>query len=212
MDFRKTIETTGTCRFYKADPVPDDVLRRVVDAARFAPTGGNRQGVRFLLVRDAAKRKALRDLYVPLWEQYASKAVAKPGAPLPKLIANADHMARHLDEIPVHVIVCAQTGDLMATDRHLDRVSVVAGASIYPSVQNLLLAARTEGLGTALTTLLCAVEPKVKELLSIPDKVATAALIAMGYPEKGFPQKLAQSRKPVSEIAFGDKYGAKLFD
>jgi nitroreductase len=211
MEFRETIETTGTCRFYKTDAVPDDVLKRVVDAARFAPTGGNRQGVRFLLVRDAAKRKALRDLYVPLWEQYASRAVAHPGAPLPKLLANADHMARHLDEIPVHVVVCAQTGDLMATDRHLERVSVVAGASIYPSVQNLLLAARTEGLGTALTTLLCAVEPKVKELLSIPDKVATAALIALGYPEKGFPKKLALSRKPVSEIAFADTYGNPAF-
>lgn len=211
MDFRETIETTGTCRFYKTDPVPDDVLKRVVDAARFAPTGGNRQGVRFLLVRDAAKRKALRDLYVPLWEQYASRAVSKPGAPLPKLLANADHMARNLEKVPVHVVVCAQTGDLMATDRHLDRVSVVAGASIYPSVQNLLLAARTEGLGTALTTLLCAVEPKVKELLAIPDNVATAALIAMGYPEKGFPKKLAQSRKPASEIAFGDTYGTAIF-
>ena len=209
MNFRETIETTGTCRFYLSDPVPDEVLRRVIDAARYAPTGGNRQGVRFLVVRDAAKRRALRDLYLPLWEQYASRAVAKPGAPLPKLLQDADHMARHLDEVPVHVVVCAQTADLMATDRHLERVSVVAGASIYPSVQNLLLAARTEGLGTALTTLLCAVEPKVKELLAIPDNVATAALIPLGYPAKAFPKKL--SRRPVEEIAFADTYGAPLF-
>lgn len=209
MNFRETIETTGTCRFYLSDPVPDDALRRVIDAARFAPTGGNRQGVRFLIVRDAAKRRALRDLYLPLWEQYASRAVSKPGAPLPRMLQNADHMARHLDEVPVHVVVCAQTADLMATDRHLERVSVVAGASIYPSVQNLLLAARAEGLGTALTTLLCAVEPKVKELLAIPDGVATAALIPLGYPAKGFPKKL--SRRPVEEIAFADTYGAPLF-
>jgi len=209
MDFRETIETTGTCRFYLSDPVPDDALRRVIDAARFAPTGGNRQGVRFLVVRDAAKRRALRDLYLPLWEQYASRAVAKPGAPLPRMLQNADHMARHLDEAPVLIVVCAQTADLMATDRHLERVSVVAGASIYPSVQNLLLAARTEGLGTALTTLLCAVEPKVKELLAIPDGVATAALIPLGYPSKGFPKKL--SRRPVEEIAFADTYGVPLF-
>lgn len=209
MNFRETIETTGTCRFYLSDPIPDDALRRVIDAARFAPTGGNRQGVRFLIVRDAAKRRALRDLYLPLWEQYASRAVSKPGAPLPRMLQNADHMARHLDEVPVHVVVCAQTADLMATDRHLERVSVVAGASIYPSVQNLLLAARAEGLGTALTTLLCAVEPKVKELLAIPDGVATAALIPLGYPAKGFPKKL--SRRPVEEIAFADTYGAPLF-
>jgi nitroreductase len=209
MDFRATIETTGTCRFYLPDPVPMDVLRRVVDAARFAPTGGNRQGVRFVVVTDAAKRRALRDLYLPLWEQYSSRAVTQPGAPLPKLLQNADHMARHLDEVPVHLVVCARTADLMATDRHLDRVSVVAGASIYPSVQNLLLAARTEGLGTALTTLLCAVEPKVKELLTIPDGVATAALIPLGYPAKGFPKKL--SRRPIEEIAFSDSYGRALF-
>lgn len=209
MDFLEAARTTYTCRYYRPDPVPAEVLRRVLDAARFAPTGGNRQGVRFLLVRDAARRRALRDLYVPLWEQYASRAVARPGAPLPRLLRGADHMARHLDEVPVHVVVCAQVADLMATDRHLDRVSVVAGASIYPSVQNLLLAARTEGLGTALTTLLCAVEPKVKELLGIPDAVATAALVALGYPEKGFPKALP--RRPVEEIAFADTYGAPLF-
>lgn len=209
MDLRETIETTGTCRYYRPDPVPRDVLRRVIDAARFAPTGGNRQGVRFIIVEDASRRRALRDLYLPLWEQYASRAVARPGAPLPKLLQSADDMARHLDEVPVLVVVCAQLADLMATDRHLERLSVVAGASIYPSVQNLLLAARAEGLGTALTTLLCAVEPKVKELLSIPDGIATAALIPMGYPARGFPKKL--SRRPVEEIAFVDSYGAPLF-
>lgn len=208
MDFRETIETTGTCRFYTTDPVPDDALRRVLDATRWAPTGGNRQGVRFLVVRDAGKRRALADLYLPLWEQYASRAVAKPGAPLPKLLQNADHMARHLHEVPVHIVVCAQTADLMATDRHLDRVSVVAGASIYPSVQNLLLAARAEGLGTALTTLLCAVEPKVKTLLSIPDGVATAALIPLGWPAKGFPKKL--SRRPLEESVYLDEWGGPL--
>jgi len=209
MDFRETIETTGTCRYFRPDPIPEDVLRRVLDAARWAPTGGNRQGVRFVVVRDAAKRQALRDLYVPLWEQYSSRAVSKPGAPLPKLLQSADDMARSLHEVPVLLVVCAQTADLMATDRHLERVSVVAGASIYPSVQNLLLAARSEGLGTALTTLLCAVEPKVKELLAIPGDVATAALIPLGYPAKGFPKKL--SRRPVEEIAFADTYGAPLF-
>lgn len=209
MDLFDAMKTTGTCRYFRTDPVPDDVLRRVLDATRYAPTGGNRQGVRFLVVRDAAKRLALAELYLPLWQQYASRAVVKPGAPLPRLLENADHMAKHLHEVPVHVVVCAQTADLMATDRHLDRVSVVAGASIYPSVQNLLLAARAEGLGTALTTLLCAVEPKVKELLAIPDYVATAALVPLGYPEKDFPKKLG--RRPIEETVYLDTYGEKLF-
>ena len=209
MELFETMRTTGTCRHFRSDPVPDDVLKRVFDHARFAPTGGNRQGVRFVVVRDEAKRRALAELYLPLWQQYASRAVAKPGAPLPRMLENADHMAKHLHEVPVHVIVCAQTADLMATDRHLDRVSVVAGASIYPAVQNLLLAARAEGLGTALTTLLCAVEPKVKELLAIPDYALTAAFIPLGYPEKEFPQKLG--RRPVEESVFADTYGERLF-
>ena len=209
MDFREVIQTTGACRRYRPDPVPDDVLARVLDAARWAPTGGNRQGVRFLAVRDAVKKKALRDLYVPLWEQYVARAGARPGAPLPKLVAAADHMARHLDEVPVLLVVCAHLGDLLATDRHLERLTVVGGASIYPSLQNVLLAARAEGLGTALTTLLCAVEPQVKELLDIPADVLTAALVPLGYPVEPFPTKLA--RRPLSEICFGDAWGEPAF-
>jgi len=208
MDFREVIETTSTCRFYRTDPIPDDVLRRVLDATRWAPTGGNRQGVRFIAVRDAVKRRALCYIYRPLWELYAGRAAARPGAPVPKLLANADHMARHLDEVPVLVVVCAQLADLMATDRHLDRLTIVGGASVYPSVQNLLLAARAEGLGTALTTLLCAVEPQVKSLLAIPEGIATAAMVPMGYPAKPFPKRLG--RKPLEESAYGDGWGAPL--
>jgi nitroreductase len=208
MDFRDVIETTGTCRFYRPDPIPDDVLARVLDGARYAPTGGNRQGVRFIVVRDAAKRRQLKDWYLPLWERYSGQATGRPGAPKPKLLENADHFARHLDEVPALIIVCAHLGDIMATDRHLDRLSIVGGASVYPSVQNLLLGARAEGLGTALTTLLCALEAQVKEAFGIPDGVATAALVAMGYPAKGFPKKLA--RRPLTEIAFADSWGAAL--
>lgn len=209
MEFREVVQTTGACRYYRADPVPDGVLARVLDAARWAPTGGNRQGVRFVVVRDAAKRRALRDLYVPLWEQYVARATARPGAPLPKLIQAADHMARHLDEVPVLLVVCAHLDDLLATDRHLDRLSVVAGGSIYPSVQNVLLAAREEGLGTALTTLLCAVEPQVKELLAIPDGVLTAALVPLGYPARPLPKKL--KRRPLADLCFADTWGEPAF-
>jgi nitroreductase len=209
MEFREVIETAGTCRYYRPDAIPEDVLRRVLDGARWAPTGGNRQGVRFLVVRDPGKKRALRDLYVPLWEQYVSRASARPGAPLPALLQRADDFARALHETPVLIVVCAQLADVLATDRHLDRLSIVGGASVYPSVQNLILSARAEGLGTALTTLLCAVEPQVKELLAIPDGVATGALVALGYPARGFPKKL--SRRPVTEIAFADRWGEALF-
>lgn len=208
MDLRDVIETTGTCRFYRPDPVPDDVLLRILDATRYAPTGGNRQGVRFIAVRDPAKRRQLQEWYLALWEQYMTRATTRPGAPLPRLLANADHFARHLADVPVLIVVCAQLADLLATDRHLDRLTIVGGASVYPAVQNLLLAARGEGLGTALTTLLCAVEPQVVALLGIPDGVATAAMVALGYPAREFPRRLA--RRPLAETCFAEVYGTPL--
>ena len=208
MEFLDVLHTTPTCRYYRPDPVPDDVLRRVLDGARWAPTGGNRQGVRFLVVRDAARRRRLKELYLPLWEQYAERSRDVSDVPRPRMLANADHMARHLDEIPALIVVCARLADLLATDRHLDRLTIVGGASVYPAVQNVLLAARAEGLGTALTTLLCAVEPQVKELYGIPEGIATAALVALGWPERPFPQKL--SRRPLEEICFAEDWGTPL--
>ena len=208
MEFLDVLHTTPTCRYYRPDPVPDDVLRRVLDGARWAPTGGNRQGVRFLVVRDAARRRRLKELYLPLWEQYAERSRDVSDVPRPRMLANADHMARHLDEIPALIVVCARLADLLATDRHLDRLTIVGGASVYPAVQNVLLAARAEGLGTALTTLLCAVEPPVKELFGIPEGIATAALVALGWPERPFPQKL--SRRPLEEICFAEDWGTPL--
>ena len=208
MEFLDVLHTTPTCRYYRPDPVPDDVLRRVLDGARWAPTGGNRQGVRFLVVRDAARRRRLKELYLPLWEQYAERSRDVSDVPRPRMLANADHMARPLDEIPALIVVCARLADLLATDRHLDRLTIVGGASVYPAVQNVLLAARAEGLGTALTTLLCAVEPQVKELFGIPEGIATAALVALGWPERPFPQKL--SRRPLEEICFAEDWGTPL--
>ena len=208
MEFLDVLHTTPTCRYYRPDPVPDVVLRRVLDGARWAPTGGNRQGVRFLVVRDAARRRRLKELYLPLWEQYAERSRDVSDVPRPRMLANADHMARHLDEIPALIVVCARLADLLATDRHLDRLTIVGGASVYPAVQNVPLAARAEGLGTALTTLLCAVEPQVKELFGIPEGIATAALVALGWPERPFPQKL--SRRPLEEICFAEDWGTPL--
>ena len=105
-------------------------------------------------------------------------------------------------------MVCARLEDVHPTDHELGRLSVVGGASIYPAVQNLLLSCRAVGLGSALTTLLCHEEAKIKELLAIPADISVVATIALGYPEKPFPKKL--SRRPVSEIAFVDRYGSAL--
>src|SRR6185295_5835779 len=186
------------------DEVGDDVLGRVLDAARWAPTGGNRQGVRFVAVRDLAKRRQLAEWYREAWAPYAARqraSIERAGAPM-GMLNRAQHFADHLEDIPVLLVVCARWDAIHPTDHELGRISVVGGCSIYPAVQNLLLKAREEGLGAALTTLLCRYEPQVKELLSIPDGVITAAHVALGWPERPLPRSL--NRRPLSEIAFLD--------
>jgi nitroreductase len=212
MNFDELIRTNGTCRYYESTEVADDVLARVLDASRWAPSGGNRQPLSLLAVRNRQLKTALQALYEPIWNEFLNGIYAGENKykARPKLLVDADHFAKHLDQIPVLLIVCARLADVQPTDVSLDRLSVVGGASIYPSVQNILLKARQEGLGTALTTLLCAVEPEVKLLLDIPADISTAAMVTMGWPSKPFPRNL--SRRPLSEFAFIDRYGSKLFE
>jgi nitroreductase len=209
MDVIQAIKTTGACRYFTPDPVPDEVLERLFDAARHGPQGGNRQPVRFIVVRDPRVKEILAEWYLQYWNRVLEMAARGQYRASARMLSGATHMATHFAEIPVLVVVCAVFGDLTRTDAELDRPGVVGGASIYPSVQNLMLAARNEGLGTALTTILCAYEPQVKNLLSIPDELITCATVALGYPERPFPTKL--TRTPVSEIAFSERYGQPLF-
>jgi len=210
MELHEAIESNGTCRYYRPEPVPLPVLRRALEAARSAPSGGNRQPVRFVVVTDLALRRRLAELYLPLWQTYVgamTKGALRVDA-LPRIIQDADHFANHLADVPTLVVVCARLADCHATDQNLGRLSVVGGASIYPAVQNFLLACRAEGLGTALTTLLCSEEPKVKALLGIPEEISTAATIAVGYPGKPFPTRLR--RRPLEESAFANHYGEPI--
>lgn len=212
MEFYEVLETAGTGRYYKSDPIPDEVLERVMNAARWAPQGGNRQPNRYIIVRDPEKRKKLRDLYYPIWAEYLAAAglgnIKIRGSEVPKLLQDADYFADNFHLPPVIVVVCAHMEDIHPTDLELERDPIVYGASVYPAVQNLLLAARREGLGGTLTTLLVAVEPQVKEMLNIPDGYATACHIALGYLEVPFPSKL--TRLPLSEVVFDESFGTPL--
>ena len=210
MDLLEAIKTTHACRAYKTDPVPDDLVWKVLDAARWAPSGSNKQPVTFLVVKDAARRRALHDLYQPLWNgimaKYSSGEIQSSFTP--SALARVDHFAKHFGDIPVMVVVCAALNQITAIDANLGRQSVAGGSSIYPAVQNLMLAARNEGLGTTLTTILCIAEREVQKLLGIPADIATAAVITLGWPAKAFPKKL--NRRPLAEIVFLDSYGAPM--
>jgi nitroreductase len=216
VELYEAMRCAPTTRRFGADPVPREVLLRVLDNARFAPSGGNRQGWRVVAVADADRRRALRDLYQPHWRAYMEQTggaamLADPDAhhrSRVRMLQRADRFADQIHEVPLHLIVCARIGDLAIVDAGLDRPSIVGGASVYPFVQNVLLGLRAEGLGAALTTLLAPAESEVKELLEIPDDVVLAAYVLVGPRDEPWPERL--SRKPVEEFAFSERYGEAL--
>jgi nitroreductase len=216
MDLYEAMRCAPTTRRFTGDPVPAEALTRALDAARFAPSGGNRQGWRVVVVEDPELRVALRDLYLPGWQAYmestgGAAVLADPGAfdeATVRRVRGADEYARNLHEVPAHVLVGVRLSDLVVTDARLPRQSIVGGASIYPFVQNLLLALRAEGLGAAMSTLLVPAEAEVKRLLDIPEEIALAAHVGVGYRADPWPARL--SRRPLAEFAFGERYGQPL--
>jgi nitroreductase len=210
VDVLTAMTTSGTCRYYRPDPIPDEALERAFSAARFAPQGANVQPVRWVVVRDATLRRGLADLYAPLWSDYLADLRRRfPDlGPLPRPLADADHFATHLAGVPAILVCCVRLDRVLATDAGLGRLSIVGGASVYPFVQNLCLALRAEGIGTAITTLLCRTEDEVRDLLGIPDELATACHVAAGYPARPWPRRLR--RLPVCETVFADRFGAPL--
>lgn len=216
MELYDAMRCAPTTRRFAAEPVSSETLRRVLDNARFAPSGGNRQGWRVIAVQDADRRRALRDLYQPHWRDYMERTggaavLANAGDFDPvrvRMLRRADEFAERLHEVPLHLVVCARLDDLAIVDAGLERPSIVGGASIYPFVQNVLLGLRAEGLGAALTTLLTPAEPQVKLLLAIPDGVVLAAYVLVGRRIDDWPARLA--RRPLEEFAFCERYGEAL--
>ncbi len=207
----EAMSTLRAVRRLRPDPVPNDVLRRVLQAATWAPTGGNRQAWRIIVVKDPVRRQRLGELYnkvaTPFIQSYAGRFAALPEAErvtAEKMLRSGLYLAEHFGEAPVLCIVCFHPDGLAVTDADLDRVSVVGGGSIYTAVQNLLLACRAEGLGCVLTTLLCKAEPEVRELLAIPQPWGTAAAIPIGYPQLRGHGPI--SRRSVEEMAFVDSW------
>jgi len=224
MELRDVMRSTPATREFTDEPVSDDVLHAILDTARFAPSGGNRQGWQVIVLQDPAVRASIRDLYVLAWREYTAylRAGMVPFAPLdegrwsgPAIDLEEARATEapmpfsdHLDEVPVLLAVVVELSQLAVIDNGLDRQSIVGGASVYPFCHNVLLAARDAGLGGVITTALCRQEPAVKELLDIPDGWALASLVARGHPAR---QITKLRRQPVEEFTTVDRFEGRPF-
>lgn len=192
MDLYETMRATRATRSYAPDPVDERALARVLENARFAPSGGNRQPWRVIVVRDPGQKQRLRDEYVT-----AYRAMGIEDAP------DLDHFAEHLDEVPLLLVICVELAALSISDSGLDRPSVVGGASIYPFVQNVLLGLVSEGLAGLLSTVVCPREPELRKILGIPEEFAVACVIAVGHPDR---RPGRANRRPVEQFAWLDRF------
>ena len=218
MELYDVMRTTGAVRQYTDDPMPDEVLERILDNARFAPSGGNRQGTHVVVVRDPKTRDRLAELTIPGARRYIAQLRNGEGPwnPVQPCGVDAETIAAvevppgsPLRDAPVVMVVCVDLSVVAAFDQNLDRIGVIAGASVYPLVWNILLAARNEGYGGVLTTSAVAEEPRVKELLGMPGDYAIAALLPLGKPVR---QLTKLSRRPVAEIASCERFDGEPFN
>ncbi|HNO65256.1 MAG TPA: nitroreductase family protein [Tepidiformaceae bacterium] len=201
--FFEVIGTQRAMRRLKTDPVPESYIKKILWAATRAPSGGNRQGWRWLVVTDPAAKKQIQGWYHELWSRVvASGYGAGTGLPEEERLSNervmksATYLAEHMHEAPVLIFACTLTGN----------GDITAGSSIYPAVQNLMIAARALGLGTALTTVHRGHQDDIRKLLGIPESVETAALIPVGWPKGKFGTGF---RKPVEDVTYWERWGEK---
>lgn len=212
IDLYEAMSTLRAVRKLKPDPISSEVLERVLQAACWAPTGGNQQPWKVIVVTDPDKKAGLQEIYRPEWQRYVAgfmkRLEGQPDEvvdPWRRVAAAGDHLADHLHEAPAILVFCANPAAMAITDAKLDRVSIVGGGSVYPAVQNAMLACVAEGLGCTLTTLHCLREDEVKALLDIPDSWGTAALVPIGYP-------VGRGHGPITRKGPGDMAASDTFD
>jgi nitroreductase len=213
-DLYDVMSTLRAVRRLRPDPIPADVLERVLQAACWAPTGGNMQPWRIIVVRSAENKQALAEIYGPEWRTYTefsrrrAERQQMPDADKAKFertLAAGDYLAEHLAEAPAILLFIADPSMMAITDKNLDRISMVGGGSVYTAVENAMLACVAEGLGCTLTTLHCLREPLVKAALGIPASWATLAMVPIGYPLGRGHGPI--TRRPPAALVFDDAFG-----
>ncbi len=211
MELRDAIRTNGSVRRFTADPVSRDTVLDVLDDARFAPSGGNRQPWRVAVVEDREQRRGIATLMQDVWDEYVETA-ATGGTPFnvvdyvrPKTITpgRPNDLLDNIDTVPAVLAVAADLANVAMMDAELDRVAMTGGGSIYPFCWNILLSARAHGLGGVMTTFLSRAELEAAPLLGLPDHHALVATIFLGVPEHQ-PTKLR--RNPVESFTTIDRF------
>jgi nitroreductase len=223
MELEQALRTTGAVRAFTDEPVAHDTVAAILDTARFAPSGGNRQGWRVVVVSDADQRRRLRDLYLTGWYDYLAigraglvafapitdrdaerRAVEESAAAVAaEAEAGGGGFAEHLDTVPALLVVLADLRTMAATDRDLDRYTLTGGASVFPFAWSILLAARGHGLGGVMTTMLTRAEPEVRTVLGVPEHFAVVAGIVLGHPTH---QPTRLRRGAVPDFATYDRF------
>jgi nitroreductase len=208
----ETIYNCRAIRYLKPDPVPDELIERVLDAAIRAPSGSNRQSWHFVVVKDPAIKQALQGYYKQAFDAYATMMADVPPRPgvsdatQTRVVKSATHLAEHLHEAPVLIVPCLvfERGRVAGEGPMQDMARKSLYSSIYPAVQNIILACRALGLATCLTTLHLMFEEPIAKLLDLPDDAETMALLPIGWPDANFgPVK----RVPVAEVSSRDRFG-----
>jgi nitroreductase len=218
MELYDVMHTTFAARDFTDEPVPDAVVYRILDHARYAPSGGNRQGWRVIVIRDPATRAALVPLMRPAWRRYfaqvrageapwntvhptglGEREIAEAGAP--------DAFLQRIAQAPVLLLVLLDLSVVASFDADLPRVGVISGASVYPFVWNILLAARNEGYGGTPTTFVAARERELQSLLGIPPHLAVASLIPLGRPVR---QLTRLTRRPVDSFTTLERFDGAI--
>ena len=219
MELNEVMRTTFAARDYTEEPLPDAILYDIIDNARFAPSGGNRQGNHVIIVKETNTREALATLAMPPAKRYMAQLQAGENPWNTVLPSNLTDQQIEDTVVPemlfkpyitaaVVLVFLVDLKAVAALDQHLDRVGIIGGASIYPFVWNVLLGARQAGFGGTITTLPIANEPAVQELLHIPEHYAVCAVMPLGKPVK---QLTRLKRRSVEEITSLERFDGEVF-
>ncbi len=202
MPLDEAMQTQRAIRRLKPDPVDDEIVLRLIELATHAPTGGNRQGWEFVVVKDPQVKAGLARYNRQLWNIYGriGRRVRRNDPKSLRILDAVQWQADHFEEIPVIVVACLRGWYFP----FLHITAATYFGSIFPAVQNLLLAARAINLGAALTTIPMWNTFGVRRLLGLPWSITPCAVIPLGFPVGRYGPN---TRKPVREVVSFDRYG-----